>query len=247
VAAAAALRQLDTLKDELLSTISHELRTPLTVIHGYAQRLVVRAGKLPPDALESTARGIQASSAQLALLVGDLLDFSRMQRGAVQVEVEDFDLVPVLRELLVDLRQRPGGTRLTGKLPRTLPVRGDRARVVQILVNLVENALTYAPAGRVVLRGRPGRPPNPTVRVEVADRGPGIPLEEQARVWEKFYRGSDVAGLSGARGLGIGLAVVKALVEAQGGRVGLESTPGEGATFWFELPAAARTWRSGPR
>jgi signal transduction histidine kinase len=80
------------------------------------------------------------------------------------------------------------------------------------------------------------------VRVEVADRGPGIPLEEQARVWEKFYRGSDVAGLSGARGSGIGLAVVKALVEAQGGRVGLESEPGEGATFWFELPAATRAW-----
>ena len=73
------------------------------------------------------------------------------------------------------------------------------------------------------------------VRVEVVDHGPGISVHEQARVWEKFYRGSDVAGFNRARGTGIGLAVVKALVEAQGGRVGLESTLGQGATFWFEL------------
>jgi PAS domain S-box-containing protein len=246
-AEAAALRQLDNLKDELLSTISHELRTPLAVIRGYAQRLAMRAPTMSSETLQATIKSIESSSAQLALLVEDLLDFSRMQRGDVQVQLEDFDLVPKLQELVIGIRQRPDGERLTCELPSGLPVRGDPARVGQIVINLVENALKYAPGGPVVLRGR--RVSNSAAadvtdtaaamaRVEVVDSGPGIPLKEQPRVWEKFYRGSSVAGLSRARGSGIGLAVVKALVVAQGGRVGLESTPGQGATFWFELPVA---------
>ena len=246
-AEAAALRRLDNLKDELLSTISHELRTPLAVVHGYAQRLAMRARTLSPEALQATIKSIESSSAQLTLLVEDLLDFSRMQRGDVQVQIEEFDLVPKLQELLTGIRQRPGGERVTSELPAGLPVHGDPARVHQIVINLVDNALKYAPEGPVVLRGRrvhksPAAEATDTAgtaaRVEVVDSGPGIPLKEQPRVWEKFYRGSTVAGVSRARGSGIGLAVVRALVEAQGGRVGLESASGQGATFWFELPAA---------
>jgi signal transduction histidine kinase len=240
-AEAAALRQLDRLKDELLSTISHELRTPLTVIHGYSQRLATRARHLSPERVEASARAIAASSTQLTRLVGDLLDFERMQRGEVQVEVAEFDLAAVLRSLLQELRQRAGGERLEGQISPVLLVHGDGERARQIVTNLVENALKYALDGPIVLRAArrenlsgAGR----VVRVEVIDQGPGIPQREQARVWEKFFRGSDVAGFNRVPGSGIGLAVVKALVEAQGGRVGLESTPGQGATFWFELPAA---------
>jgi signal transduction histidine kinase len=231
---------LDRLKDELLSTISHELRTPLTVIHGYSQRLAARARHLSPERVEASARAIAASSAQLTRLVGDLLDFERMQRGEVQVEVAEFDLAAALRNLLQELRQRAGGERLEGQIPPLLLVHGDRERARQIVTNLVENALKYALEGPIVLRATrrenlsgAGR----VVRVEVIDHGPGIPQREQARVWEKFFRGSDVAGFNRVPGSGIGLAVVKALVEAQAGRVGLESTPGQGATFWFELPA----------
>jgi two-component system sensor histidine kinase KdpD len=196
---------------------------------------------LDPDAVESQAQRILGASTQLARLVQDLLDFARLERGEVAVEPRDGDLVPVLREALADLQRRPGGERLVAELPSGLPARADPVRVAQVVANLLDNALKYAPEGPVVLRGRAarGKRGKRTVRIEVEDRGPGVPPAEQPRIWEKFFRGAGVAELHAARGNGIGLAVVKALVEAQAGRVGLESRPGRGARFWVELPAAA--------
>ena len=234
---AAALRELDRLKDELLATVSHELRTPLTVVSGYAQRLVTRAHHLAPEGIATSAKAIAVSSAQLTRLVDDLLSFARIQRGEVAVQPVDFDLVPVLQEVLVGFRGQAGGERLAAELSddASLPGHGDPVRVAQAVANLVENALKYAPEGPIVLRA--GQVEQ-MIRVEVIDQGPGVLPAEQPRVWEKFYRGSGVAGLNLVRGSGIGLAVVKALVEAQGGRVGLVSTPGAGACFWLDLPAA---------
>jgi len=239
-AEAAALRELDRLKNEFLSTISHELRTPLTVVDGYAQLLASRGRGLAPDAVEAQARRILSASAQLTHLVQDLLDFARLEHGDLAVHPRDGDLAPVLRETLADLRRRPGGERLEADLPDQLPARADPVRVAQVVANLLDNALKYAPEGPVRLHGRAianGAAPG-TVRVEVVDQGPGVPAGEQARIWEKFFRGAGVAELHAARGSGIGLAVVKALVEAQDGRVGLESAPGQGSRFWIELPAA---------
>src|SRR5207253_10169945 len=116
-----------------------------------------------------------------------------------------------------------------------LRVHGDRERAAQAVSNLLEKARRYAPEGLITLRARSFGPGGRAVRVEVEDQGPGISPADQPRVWEKFFRGAGVAELNVARGGGIGLAVVKALVEAQGGRVGLESTPGLGARLWFEL------------
>jgi signal transduction histidine kinase len=111
----------------------------------------------------------------------------------------------------------------------------DSARVIQVVSNLVENAIKYAPEGPITVQAALA---GAAVRIEVRDCGPGIPLAEQHRVWEKFYRAQQVVELNLARGTGIGLAVVKALVEAQSGRVGLDSRPGAGCCFWFEVPAA---------
>ncbi|MGH2352787.1 MAG: GAF domain-containing sensor histidine kinase [Chloroflexota bacterium] len=233
-AEALALRRLDQLKNQLLAMISHELRTPLTVIHGYAHRLSARFADLDP-VVARTADRILFSSTQLTRLVEDLTDFSRMEHGEVEVRAQPFDLSHLLRELAADLGHQAGGGRLVSELPGQLLAQADPARVVQIVTNLVGNAFTYAPSGPVVLRAKPcggGR-----VRVEVEDRGPGIPLEDQPRVWDKLFRGPGVAGLNVARGGGIGLALVKALAEVQGGRVGLDSTPGWGSCFWCELPA----------
>jgi two-component system sensor histidine kinase KdpD len=235
-----ALRELDRLKNEFLSTISHELRTPLTVVDGYAQLLASRGRELEPAAVEAQARRILSASAQLTQLVQDLLDFARLERGEIAVHPRDEDLAPVLRETLADLRRRPGGERLEADLPAQLPAHADPVRVAQVVSNLLDNALKYAPEGPVRLRGwavEDGAAPG-AVRVEVEDRGPGVPPGEQTRIWEKFFRGAGVAELHVARGSGIGLAVVKALVEAQDGRVGLESAPGHGSRFWIELPAA---------
>ena len=231
-AEAAALRDLDRMKDELISTISHELRTPLTVIHGYASRLRRRAHTFGADAVEQSAEHILASSTQLSRLVSDLLDYSRAARGQLEVESERFDLVALIQELVPGFQSRAGG-RLKCELPDRLEAWGDRGRVGQVLANLVDNAAKYAPYGPIVVRAgtRDG-----VARVEVQDTGPGVPLAEQDRIWEKFFRGAQVTNHHLAQGSGIGLAVVKAIVEAQGGRVGVESAPGAGARFWFEVP-----------
>jgi signal transduction histidine kinase len=234
---AAALRELDRLKDELLSTVSHELRTPLTVVHGYARMLQNRATTLEGVAAARIGERIATASAQLTRLVEDILDFGRLQRGEVTILTEDFDLVPLLRQVVERWRGREGGERLVAEVPDHLAVHGDRDRIAQAVGNMIENALRYAPDSPVVLRARSVGSNRRTARVEVEDQGPGVSPSDQQRVWEKFFRGAGVAELNVARGSGIGLAVVKALVEAHGGRVGLESTPGLGSRFWFELPA----------
>jgi signal transduction histidine kinase len=259
-AEAAALRELDRLKNEFLRTISHELRTPLTLVHGYAELLHSRAQTLDDTGKRMVSR-IYSGSAQLARLVEDLLDFSRIERGEMAVETEDFDLVPVMREQLAAFQGSVSPGRLVLHVPESLPVHADQARMAQVVSNLVENAIKYAPQGQITVRARRipgggrgagsqagwpggglGAGPQASAlggaRVEVQDEGPGIPPEEQPRVWEKFYRGSQVAGRNATPGSGIGLAVVRALVEAQGGEVGLRSAPGQGTTFWLEVPLA---------
>ncbi len=221
------------MKNELLSTISHELRTPLTLVHGYAQMLQRDARAFDPRVVEETARRIVAGSTQLNRLVTDLVDFGRAERGELEVQVESFDLASVLNDLAPSYQVRTGG-RLRVEMAGCLDVCGDCVRVAQVVSNLLDNAAKYAPEGPITLRAVRV---DGTVRVEVVDRGPGIPAHEQTRVWEKFFRSAEVTDLHLVKGSGIGLAVVKALVEAQGGRVGLESAPGQGSSFWFELPA----------
>jgi signal transduction histidine kinase len=233
-AEAVALLEVDRLKNEFLSTVSHELRTPLTVIDGYSQWLETQAHAMDARAVQTTADRIHAASAQLVRLIQDILDFARLQRGEVVVQLDDLDLVPVLQEVRAGVLRQVGGERVVWHVPDSLPVHADGARVVQVVSNLVENAIKYAPDGAITVSARPL---GGVVRLEVKDEGPGIPADEQLKVWEKFYRSPHVVELNLARGTGIGLAVVKALVEAQGGRVGLASVPDQGACFWFEVPS----------
>jgi signal transduction histidine kinase len=243
------LRQVDALKDEFFSTVIHELRTPLTVLHGYVQHLQGRTapGALPREDLERITGTMLMASRQLGRLIDDLLDYSRIERGEIDIQLGNVDLVPVLDEVVRGFGQRPGGERVTVTLPEHLYARADPTRVAQVLGNLVDNALKYAPQGPVEIGAAAADDSaRSTVRVWVQDRGPGIPAAEQPLIWQKFQRGLPVAGAEAPTGTGIGLAVVQALVEAQGGRVGLESTPGHGARFWFELPAAPAPASAGP-
>ena len=162
----AALRELDRLKNEFLSTISHELRTPLTVVHGFAQLLTERAPALDHAAVGAQAQRILSASTQLAHLVQDLLDFARLERGEVAVHPQDGDLIPVLEEALADLRRRPGGERLVADLPPRLLAHADPARVAQVVTNLLDNALKYASPGScgATGAGRRGRARTPRTR-----------------------------------------------------------------------------------
>ena len=235
MAEAAALHELDRTKNELISTISHELRTPITVIHGYAQMLKARQGVIEPKKMETLAQAVYVNSTQLQRLVQDLVDVGRVERGTFTLETEAFDVSAVVRDAVAGMQAREGGERVIYQGDERLTIVADRTRVVQVASNLVENALKYAPHGPIHVRVWQN---GAAVRVEVEDSGPGVPAEERARVWEKFYRGADVVRHNLQRGTGIGLALVKALVEAQGGRVGLENGRSGGALFWFELPGA---------
>jgi signal transduction histidine kinase len=235
-ATAAALQEVARLKDEFLGTVAHELRTLLQVACGYAELLRAQlGGSGPGPTTGGLVEHILESTFQMASMMDDLLDFAAAGQGRLTVRPLDVDLTPVLRTVAASLTHATDAGRLALDLPPAAPAHADPARVAQVTTNLLTNALKYAPEGPVTLRAQRVKG---GVRVTVLDRGPGIPAAERRRVWDKYYRGA-AARTAGPPGTGIGLAVVKALVEAHGGRVGLASAPGRGSRFWFELPAAA--------
>jgi signal transduction histidine kinase len=234
---AEALRELTQLKAEFLNTASHELRTPLSLIHGYAELLMHRAGMLSPSDVSQMSGEIYAGSQVLSRLVDDLLDFSRLAQGRLALHRRHLPLDQLLEQVARVYRAQPGGERIQTELQPGIDVEGDPERLRQIVGNLIANALTYAEAGPITVQTSLA---NGEARIEVTDAGPGLLTEEIDRVWETFYRGAEAAQLPN-RGSGLGLTVVKQLVELHGGRVGVQSTPGNGATFWFTLPAAIAT------
>ncbi len=234
-AEAAALRRLDELKKEFFSTLTHELRGPLQVVMGYVHRLAERPETVDEQTLRRIGVRMRGAAEQLNRLIEDMLDLARIERGQVALTLGEFDVAALVREVVAGFRDGVGGERLRVELPRSARVKGDHGRTTQVVTNLINNALKYAPQGEVVIRARRA---GGVVRVEVEDAGPGIPPDELDRVWEKYFRGAGVEGLSVTQGTGLGLAVVKTLVEAQGGKVAVWSEVGKGARFSFELPAA---------
>lgn len=230
-----ALREVARLKTELLSTVSHELRTPLTLIHGYAELLNVRAELLSPADVTMMAGEILVGSRTMIRLVDDLLDFSRMTSSRLHLDRAPIDVAALVRGRVEGWQDRDERARLRLDLePGPLVAIADPKRVGQIVGNLLANALSHAPVGPVAVRVRaePG-----WVRLEVADQGPGIPPKDLPRVWESFFRG-ERARNSPNRGSGLGLAVVRQLVDLHGGRADVTSSEGAGAVFRIWLPAA---------
>lgn len=228
-----AVKNLDRLKSEFIGALSHELRTPLTSIRGFAEFLEEEVGgSLTPQQAGFVGQ-IQRSALQLESLVSDLLDYASLEAGMFSLQVALTDLRPKLAEIAAtfepQLAQR--GARLELELPTPLVVWADEQRTGQVFSNLIGNAIKFVPTGgRVQLRVRP----DPDgFRCEVADDGEGIAPEELTKLFQRFTQ------LEGGRrkgGTGLGLSISKAIVEAQGGRIGVESTAGQGATFWFTLP-----------
>jgi two-component system phosphate regulon sensor histidine kinase PhoR len=181
---------------------------------------------------------IYGGSTVMRRLVDDLLDFSRLEQERFRLQRRAVSASEALQPLVSAFRVQPGGERIVAEIRDGLLVFVDPERFTQIVGNLLANALHYAPDGPITLRA--GRFRGPWLRLEVEDCGPGIPLDEQPRVWDKFYRGS-LPIHSTQRGSGLGLAVVRSLVELHGGRVGLKSAPGRGATFWVTVPLASQS------
>jgi signal transduction histidine kinase len=231
-----ALREVARLKTELLSTVSHELRTPLTLIHGYAELLNIRAASLNPDDVTMMAGEILVGSRTMIRLVDDLLDFSRMTSSRLHLDRVDMDMGAAILAHVQGWPDAAERERLQVEIaPGPLVAFADPKRVAQIVRHLLANALGHAPAGPVTVRVSAV---TGWIVLEVADRGPGIPQAELPRIWESFFRG-ERARNSPHRGSGLGLAVVRQLVDLHGGRADVVSTEGQGTTF--------RIWRPDTR
>jgi PAS domain S-box-containing protein len=222
-------------KDEFIATVSHELRTPLNAVLGWARLL--RTGKLDADATARAVEAIERSAGTQARIVDDLLDVSRIVRGKLKLDVRPVELVPVIEAAIDTVRPAAAakGIAIAASLAsRAGPVAGDPGRLQQVVWNLLSNAIKFTPqGGRVEVKLSQARE---VVRIQVADTGPGIDADFLPHVFERF-RQADQSSTRAHGGLGIGLAIVRHLVEAHGGTVAVESPGrGRGATFTVDLP-----------
>lgn len=225
--------ETERLRNSLLSSISHDLRTPLAAIVGASSSLSEEDTKLTPESRRALSRDILEASRRMSALVTNVLEMARLQSGTIQLKLEWYPLEEVIGGVLTRLKERLAEHPVSVDLAEDLPwVSMDGSLIEQVLVNLVENAVKYTPRGTPIeidakLDGE-------EVVVEVADRGPGLPPGTEERVFEKFYRAQE-EGSQG--GVGLGLAICRAIVEAHGGRIWAENRPGGGASFKFSLPA----------
>jgi signal transduction histidine kinase len=232
------LKELDRLKSEFVATVSHDLRTPLTSIQGYIE-LLPQIGPLNRRQ-EKFVRRVESMLASITELINDLLDIRRIE-AELNLEMELCDLSEIINDVLGRLEHHAEGKAqdLRREIPEALPlVRGNPQRLAQVVDNLVINAIKYTQVGGRIAVSAIGDQGH--VVVNVSDNGPGIPPEEQPRIFDKFYR-VESEEVTGVAGTGLGLAIVKAIVEKHQGRVWVESQPGVGSTFSFILPAVEST------
>ena len=229
------------LKEEFLSMASHELRTPLSVISGFAEILIrERLGPLNDEQMRRVKK-ILLQAQRLSRIVNELLDLSRIRSGKIETVRQVFDIVPVLKSCLDDHEVvcEQEQLRLIDHIPDVLPdVEADLERLTQVLVNIMNNAVKYTPAGGEISLTAKVTPDNKFLRIEVQDTGVGIANEHLGKIFDEFYRIHQENGKKYA-GSGLGLTIVRQLVEAQGGIVGATSEgTGKGTLFYFTLPLA---------
>jgi PAS domain S-box-containing protein len=232
-------RRLEELRSQFVATISHELRTPLASLHGAALTLLDREHDLSGETRRSLLDMISAQSKRLADLVEEILLTGQLDSGSLRVVTEPFDPEELVWSAAAVARLRVGDeTTIDVSIPAVLPkVAGDPGRTRQVLTNLIDNAIKYSPQGGRIELGVEAE--GGCARFTVRDEGLGIPLGEQKRIFEKFYR-LDPDHRRGIGGSGLGLYICRELVRSMNGRIWVESDPGKGATFTFELPIADR-------
>src|SRR5215472_5434173 len=235
-------------KREFMSMVSHELRTPLASIMGFLDLVLLYRDLVPrplsPEAeqlLDKMETGLKRAMRQVEVetrLVEELLEVSRLELHKFELSLQPENLVTIVQETVANQQQAARTRQIVLVLPaeEVVPVLVDAGRIGQALTNYLTNALKYAPIDQPVwvhldVAGR-------SARVLVRDQGPGLTPEQQQRVWERFYQVAAPGHHGPDRGLGLGLAIVRAIAEQHHGQVGVESAPGQGSTFWFTLPLA---------
>src|SRR5579859_4171676 len=246
-------RETERRKQEFLSMVSHELRTPLTVIQGflelalwYIEHHSTDSSTGMPHLLSKLAAMLQQAQRQTEIetrLVAELLDVSRMEMQKFEVALRPCNLTTIVQQVVANQQQVNPDRHIELCLPDgesesscPLPVMADPDRIEQVVVNYLTNAFKFSPSNQVIrvtltVEGL-------TARVSVCDQGPGLTLEQQQQVWDRFYQAEFPRPQGSEGGLGLGLYIVRTIIAQHQGQVGVESQPGQGATFWFMLPLA---------
>ncbi|MGH6657244.1 MAG: HAMP domain-containing sensor histidine kinase [Actinocrinis sp.] len=230
---ASDLEAADRQRRELIANVSHELRTPISVLRAVLENVV--DGVTDPD--DAQVKAALSQTERLGRLVEELLDLSRLEAGAVPLDLSDFEVEPFLARAVDEVAAAGRPIRFALSVePRGLSARADPSRLHQVVANLVDNAAKHSPPGGVVRIGAAVRPgPGGGVRIEVADEGPGIPEDERLSVFERFTRGGDGGQPTGG-GTGLGLAIARWAVELHGGTIEVAPSA-RGALIRVDLPA----------
>jgi len=234
---------LARLKSDFVSNVSHELRTPLSLIRLYAETLEM--GRLTnPEKYQEYYRIIRKESERLTALINNILDFSRIEAGRKEYDFRETDMSELVHNTLDSYRYQleQSGFQFEEKIDEVPPLRVDREAMARSLLNLVNNALKYSQDRKYI--GVNLYRDNGSVKLEVVDQGIGIPHHEQQKIFEKFYRVGDPL-VHNTKGSGLGLSLVRHIVQAHGGEVSVDSTPGQGSKFTIVLPVRPERYNGG--
>lgn len=230
-----AAKEADKLRTQLLGTVSHELRTPIAAIQGFASSLRASDGiDVPKEVADDWIAEIEENAERLKRLVADLLDLSRLEAGALRMNLEWQDMADVVEDMHPNLARLAGTRNVSIQCSMNLPlIKCDSERIGQVLNNLVENAAKFSPPDSNIVVGaeRYGN----GIRIGVLDEGQGIPAEQQDKIFERFYQ-VEGASFRPQKGTGLGLAICRNIVEAHGGNIWVESRPEQGSIFYLTLP-----------
>ena len=224
--------EAERLRNSLLSSISHDLRTPLATIVGSASTLVEEDNALKTEEKRELSRAIYDEAQRMSSLVNNILDMARLDAGAVELNKQWYPLEEIIGAVMTRLQKRLAGRPITVKLPPGIPmIYVDAVMIEQVLINLLENVLRYTPENSPV--EITGEASSFAVEISVADQGPGIPKGFESQLFEKFYRVQREAAQSG---VGLGLAICRAIIEAHGGSIQAQNRKAGGAVFSFMIP-----------
>ncbi|HEY4401123.1 MAG TPA: ATP-binding protein [Acidimicrobiia bacterium] len=231
---AAKLTEADQQKSEFLALVSHELRTPLTAVKGFVDTVLLHWERLSDDRRRELLTRASSNADELGRLVRQLMEFGRTESGPIQIAPDKLDVAAAVDLALLGIAPVTAGHRMKVDVPDGLVVDADADAFNHVLVNLLTNAVKFSPAGSVVVVGAHRN--GDEVVVSVADEGAGVAPEEKDRIFDRFYQSRNGGH---ARGTGIGLTIAQRFTAQHGGRIWVDSEPGQGATFSFTMPVAA--------
>lgn len=229
--ASSEIRKTEELRRDFLANVTHDLKTPITLISGYSEMML----DFPEENTPENLRNIVKETERMSALVNEVLDYSKLVSGTVPFDIREYCLTDQVSELCQRYSEmlRPDGIRLSFELSDSVYVTADPAKVERVLVNFITNAVNHTGQDGIITVGQ--HVENGWVTVSITDTGAGIPKEELAGIWERYYK----VGKNNSRtasGSGLGLSIVKTVMERMGGAYGVRSTVGKGSTFWFALP-----------